>query len=1042
MQKIDRNIHPLSVLSASAGSGKTHQLVLEYLSILLKDSQFKRKYKSLVAMTFTNKAASEMKERILSTLFGLAYEDPSNTKVANMRNDLVEQTELSPGELARRSKLALEGILHAYEDFHVSTIDKFNLRLIRSFSRDLDLPADFEVILNEKQITEDVVDLLMNQLGAPGAEDVSEWMYTYAKANLAEGNSWNFRKQLIEFSAILSQEKNTEKIQQLLQLELTNGNYKRLIEDRNTILTEFLVDAKKVHDDFFGLDLNHGTIAGKGTTVNNFVKLNVEKEFPKGASNSDGLFSESFLKLMEDGSKLNIPASLKQEVIELNDRYMRDLASYNLIELYRKNFFNMALLQHVGKQLQLMMNDEQLIRISEFNKLISKLVRDEEAPYIYERLGVRFEHFLLDEFQDTSRLQWLNLIPLILESLGHNRWNLIVGDAKQSIYRFNNGLAEQFVSLPAIYNPENDPQIAYKSSRLASRGLKRVLDSNYRSAKEIVEFNNQLFQGLAQNLPASMAHFYQDLEQKAERTKNGYIHIESIKQKLTFEERLEKVIGFVEETLAAGFEPGDICILTETNRLGNDLAIGLTERKYQVVSQDSLLLSKDAQVQLILSYLRRRASPRKTTETKRFAELYFRMKESFSTADYLSYFEVIQKDGKSIRVFNDSRFLAEHFGGTSAFFTTYESVYDLVQKFMLLMNWQETKEPYLHHFMDVIYGFQLARQTDIHHFLEFFDAQKDKIALQMPDTQSALKIMTIHKSKGLEFPVVIIPNMDFTITMNPQGKYLMEVRDKILYAFPAKSQQIPELDAFAKEENNLILLDKMNLFYVGMTRPELRLYAINDFEKDKFGAMIHEQLEGMNLGMNDEGLLQIGQSETIVKNEESTTNLYVPSDFSQRLWYPDIVFRKVFQEESEVQLDEQRVGNDFHLLMSLCESKLDTELALSNLLREGQIEQKNEAKLRESALAFWQKMEAGDYLNNVEKSLNEQVVLAGENDVKKPDKVLVKANEVLVIDFKTGKINQNHMEQVVAYGKLLEVIFKKPVRCLLYYSALNQLTEL
>jgi ATP-dependent exoDNAse (exonuclease V) beta subunit len=770
--------------------------------------------------------------------------------------------------------------------------------------------------------------------------------------------------------------------------------------------------------------------------------LNVEKEFPKGASNSDGLFSESFLKLMEDGSKLNIPSSLKQEVIELNDRYMRDLASYNLIEIYRKNFFNMALLQHVGKQLQLMMNDEQLIRISEFNKLISKLVRDEEAPYIYERLGVRFEHFLLDEFQDTSRLQWLNLIPLILESLGHNRWNLIVGDAKQSIYRFNNGLAEQFVSLPAIYNPENDPQIAYKSTRLASRGLKRVLDSNYRSAKEIVEFNNQLFQGLAQNLPASMAHFYQDLEQKAQRTKNGYIHIESIKQKLTFEERLEKVIGFVEETLAAGFEPGDICILTETNRLGNELAIGLTERKYQVVSQDSLLVSKDAQVQLILSYLRRRASPRKTTETKRFAELYFRMKESFSTADYLSYFEVIQKDGKSIRVFNDSRFLAEHFGGTTAFFTTYESVYDLVQKFMLLMNWQETKEPYLHHFMDVIYGFQLARQTDIHHFLEFFDAQKDKIALQMPDTQSALKIMTIHKSKGLEFPVVIIPNMDFTITMNPQGKYLMEVRDKILYAFPAKSQQIPELDAFAKEENNLILLDKMNLFYVGMTRPELRLYAINDFDKDKFGAMIHEQLEGMNLGMNEEGLLQIGQSETIVKNEESTTNLYVPSDFSQRLWYPDIVFRKVFQEESEVQLDEQRFGNDFHLLMSLCESKLDTELALSNLLREGQIEQKNEAKLRESALAFWQKMEAGDYLNNVEKSLNEQVVLAGENDVKKPDKVLVKANEVLVIDFKTGKINQNHMEQVVAYGKLLEVIFKKPVRCLLYYSALNQLTEL
>ena len=1042
MQNIDRNIHPLSVLSASAGSGKTHQLVLEYLSILLKDAQYKRKYKSIVAMTFTNKAASEMKERILSTLFGLAYVDPQNKKVENMRLDLEKQTGLSADELSRRSKLALEGILHAYEDFHVSTIDKFNLRLIRSFSRDLDLPADFEVILNEKQVTEDVVDLLMNQLGAPGAEDLTDWMYQYAKANLQEGNSWNFRKQLIEFSSMLGKEKNAEKIQQLLQLELTKGNYTRLYEDRNQILTAFLADAKQVHDEFFNLDLNLSDIPGKGTTIKNFEKLNVQNAFPKINSNNDGLFSATVIKLMEPNSKFAIPLSLKEDVIRLNERYLTDLAAFNLIELYRKNFFNMALLQHVGKQLQIMMNDEQLIRISEFNKLISKLVRDEEAPYIYERLGVRFEHFLLDEFQDTSRLQWLNLIPLILESLAHNRWNLIVGDAKQSIYRFNNGLAEQFVSLPAIYNPENDRQIAAKSATFASRGAKRVLPSNFRSAKEIVEFNNLLFEGLAKCLPANMAHFYQDLKQEPTQQKSGYIHIESIQQKITFEERLEKVIRFIEESLHAGFEPGDICILTETNKLGNSLAIGLTERKYQVVSQDSLLVSKDAQVQLILSYLRRRASPKKTTETKRFAELFFRLHGAYSTADYLGYFEVVQKDGKSIRIFNDTRFLKDHFGGTTSFFTTYESVYDLVQKFMKLMDWKETEEPYLHHFMDVIYGFQLARQSDIHHFLEFFDAQKDKIALQMPDTQSALKIMTIHKSKGLEFPVVIIPNMDFTTTMNPQGKYLMEVRDKILYAFPGKNQQIPELNAFAKDENNLILLDKMNLFYVGMTRPELRLYALNDFEKGKFGAMIHDQLEGLNLGMTKDGLLQIGQSEPISKKEDSTDNLYLPVDFSQRLWYPDIVFRKVFQDETEIQQEEQRFGNDFHLLMSLCQSNVDTDQVLAKLLKDGNIEQKNEQRLRECAQAFWMKMEEGNYLQNIEKSLNEQVVLAGENDVKKPDKVFVKSEEVIVIDFKTGKINQKHMEQIVAYSKLLEEIFKKPVRCLLYYSALNQLTEL
>ena len=1042
MITMDRNIHPLKILSASAGSGKTHQLVLEYLTILLKDLQYKRKYKSIVAMTFTNKAASEMKERILSTLFGLAYEDPSNTKIAHMKAELEKETGLSSVELAKRSKLALEGILHAYEDFHVSTIDKFNLRLIRSFSRDLDLPADFEVILNEKQVTEDVVDLLMNQLGAFGYDDLTEWMFLYAKANLEEGNSWNFRHQLVQFSTVLSQERNAELIDHLLQLELTKDSYHRLIEDRKNIVKPIAEESKRLHDAFFALSLDESQVPGKSQTLNALRKLNVKDEMPPLNSNGDGLFSATLVKNMEIGSKLPIPDEMKRDFLALNDRFMGELAKYNLIELYRKNFFNMALLQYVGKQLKSMMNDEQLIRISEFNKLISQLVRDEEAPYIYERLGVRFEHFLLDEFQDTSRLQWLNLIPLLLESLGHNRWNLIVGDAKQSIYRFNNGLAEQFVSLPAIYNPENDAQLAKKSANLASRGKKKNLESNFRSSPVIVNFNNQLFETLRQKLPSEMAHFYEGLTQTPVQSKPGYIRIESQSEKLDFDARLEKVIGFIEQCLADGFQAGDICILTETNRLGNDLAIGLTERKYQVVSQDSLLVHKDMRVQLILSYLKRRSAPKKTTEMKRFAELYFRMHESLNTSDYLSYFEQIQTPDKTTRIFNDKRFLADHFGGESTFFTSYESVYDLVQKFMLLMGWKETKEPYLHHFMDVIYSFQLARQADIHHFLEYFEAQKDKLALQMPDTQSAIKIMTIHKSKGLEFPVVIMPSFDFTIALKPNSKFLFEARDKIVYAFPAKSLKVPEIDDFAKAESNAVRLDKMNLFYVGMTRPELRLYAINDFDPKKFGGMIHEQLQDFFPTMGEDGILELGEAGPISSKQVNNGALYEPEDFTNCLWYPDIVFRKIQQEESEEQLEEQRFGNDFHLLMSKSANATDIDTILKELLSDGLIEEKNESPLREIAHSFWKKMSEGNYLEGKEKILNEQLILAGENELKKPDKVFIKANEVLVIDFKTGKVDQKHMEQIVAYGNLLEEIYARPSRCLLYYSSLNQLTEL
>lgn len=1042
MTIIDRNIHPLSILSASAGSGKTHQLVLEYLTILLQDTHYKQKYKRIVAMTFTNKAASEMKERILSTLFGMAYEDPSNSKVAHMKLDLERQTGLSSAELSKRSKLALEGILHAYEDFHVSTIDKFNLKLIRSFSRDLDLPADFEVILNEKQVIEDVVDLLMNHLGAMGYEDLSEWMFQYARTNLEEGNSWNFRHQLVQFSSILSQERNVELIDQLLQMELTKENYKRLFEERNDFLQPIIDESNRLHDAFFQLGLDESSIPGKSQTIKTIRKLKVSNEWPAMSSNKEGVFSPTFLKNMEPDSKFELPLELKNDFIQFNERYMKNLASYNLIELYRKNFFNMALLQYVGKQLKSMMNDEQLIRISEFNKLISKLVRDEEAPYIYERLGVRFEHFLLDEFQDTSRLQWLNLIPLLLESLGHNRWNLIVGDAKQSIYRFNNGLAEQFVSLPAIYNPENDPQLAAKSTNLAMRGKKRNLHSNFRSAPEIVSFNNQLFEALRQKLPPNMAHFYDGLTQKSEQQKKGFIHIESKNQKLDFEERLEKVIEFIEHSLTAGFLAGDICILTETNRSGNELAIGLTERKYHVVSQDSLLIHKDARVQLVLSYLKRRASPQKTTETKKFAELFFRMHESLNTSHYLTYFEQVQHGEKLIRIFNDRRFLTDHFGGESTFFTSYESVYDLVQKFIHLMGWKETKEPYLHHFMDIIYSFQLSRQSDIHQFLDYFEAQREKLALQMPDTQSAIKIMTIHKSKGLEFPVVILPSMDFTIALNSSSKFLFEARDKIIYTFPAQKHKIPELDDFAQKESNAILLDKMNLFYVGMTRPELRLYALNDYDNKKFGALIHEQLVALFPEIEENGLLEIGETTTLQQKQENEQALYEPSDFTTCLWYPDIVFRKLSQEETKEQIEEQRFGNDFHLVMSKTSNQKEVSHVVDSLLKEGLVETENAEELKRIALAFWQRMEEGKYLNGQEKILNEQLILAGENESKKPDKVFVKSEELIVVDFKTGKMDQKHMEQILYYGKLLSEIFKKPSKCLLYYSSLNQLTEL
>src|SRR5690606_35788651 len=242
-------------------------------------------------------------------------------------------------------------------------------------------------------------------------------------------------------------------------------------------------------------------------TYNALVRMGDCRQFE---TKRDQLFKVSLLKWLDaDIPKgKQFPESLRVAVVEFLSWYDAHVESYVILQKFLGNFFNMALLKYLNTALQELKQHERLIRISEFNSEISKLVADEDAPYIFERLGTRFHHFLLDEFQDTSRLQWLNMLPLLRESLAHNYRDLIVGDPKQSIYRFKNGVAEQFVALPGVYNPENDPSIAQKSSYFASMGQTDRLEDNWRSAEQIVLFNNQFFEAFKEQLPSNGKDYY------------------------------------------------------------------------------------------------------------------------------------------------------------------------------------------------------------------------------------------------------------------------------------------------------------------------------------------------------------------------------------------------------------------------------------------------------------------------------------------------------------------------------------------------------
>ncbi|MDP4868527.1 MAG: UvrD-helicase domain-containing protein [Crocinitomicaceae bacterium] len=1029
----------LRVYAASAGSGKTHRLVLEYLKILLSDANYRQKFRHIVAMTFTNKAANEMKDRILQTLSGLAYPASANSKTKALQIDLLAETTLTEVQLQQRAAGALQGILHHYEDFNISTIDKFNLRLIRSFSRDLDLPADFEVVLNEKLILDEVLDLLIARLGQPDAQELTRWMLSYARTKVAEGESWDFKKSLLHFSEVLSKERNAKEVAQLLTNTYTPESYKDFQDNAARIKTDFLAECVSVFALAAPFKGSHFKTPTDQKRIDAFV------EDPNwGLGKKEGSFYAPKFKEKLEENFYDLPSAVNTALLELETSYDQALGAFKLVETQRKNFYDMALLQYVAQQTKALMTAQQQIRISEFNQLISQLVQGEQAPYIYERLGIRYEHFLLDEFQDTSRLQWVNMIPLVLEAISYERPNLIVGDAKQSIYRFNNGLAEQFVALPSLYNPEQDSQMAENSARFEASAEKKSLLDNYRSAAQIVEFNNALFKQLSASLPPQHQDFYASLHQNPKSTKSGFVHIESLVNDLPAELLHEKIRSTIEQVLQDGFRPCDICVLTETNKKGNAIALALTQVGMQVVSQDSLLLTANPLVQLFILYLKKRAKPANPTLGKRLAEAYLRAKGKFEVASYMAYFKTYEKEGKQLRYFDENAFYKAEFGSEEALFMPYEHLFDLLQKVAACFQINDTEEPYLHHFFDVAFQYQLNRNAELLPFIEFIAQNSDKLALQMPESTEAIRVMTIHKAKGLEFPVVLMPSLDFSIVIYGMSKFLMQAGDGLAYSFP--SEGIPAFKTFKDQELAAIYLDKLNLLYVALTRPENRLYVWNHHKAKGFGAQIHEQLTSLpGLNLQEEHIYVAGEAITQVKTaaqkaklEAENTAFYHPMALPDQLWYPSLVFRTPDIEHEPDQL----FGLAFHRLMSLCSAADQLPLAIQIALQEGSIAQDQLPELRAAADRFWAHIAAQQLQDGMLEEFNEQRIIADINQIKQPDKVWLKQKEVVVIDFKTGLRKDTHMKQIISYAELLQAIFNLPVRPFLYYTELDLFLEL
>jgi ATP-dependent exoDNAse (exonuclease V) beta subunit len=1039
------NQHPdkrLKILNASAGSGKTYTLVKEFVKLLLIDDRDVKRFSQIIAMTFTNMASLEMKTRVIEALDKLSYPDLHGASADSYASEIASEIGCDPKLVNKRAAIILRGLLHSYEDFSVMTIDKFNLRLIRSFSRDLDLPADFEVVLNETVVIEQVVDLLMNNMGTEERADFTKAALKYAQANLDNEEGWDFRRSLIAFTASFSNEKQQVYLNRLMEEDLSAEKLNAIKFELKKIDDQFSTEKKKVVE----LHQNYGELSSSypnGSHTVNFIR-----KLENAASFIGDRAPVNTLKACHNDTPKGkfMPDELKLALVQLDAFQETNDSKYATYSSFTNNYYNMLLLRFVANAIDQLKKDEKIIRISEFNQLISSLVQQENAPFIYERLGMRYRNFLLDEFQDTSHLQWLNMVPLMEETLSKGDFNLIVGDPKQSIYRFKNGVAEQFVELPGIFNPQNDPIVARKSAYFRQMGYTEILDSNWRSGQAIVSFNNRFFQELATALPEFAKSFYGSIEQIPKSKKAGYVSIRS--KKLENKEEIDtenEVVETIQACLKDGFDPSDICILTDRNAEANHWALHLKQQGFKVVSAESLLVDNDKRVNLTISYLKRRYKPAQRSEMKRFAEIYFRTESDDHFKLFNTYLGTKEdKEGKTYTFFDNSRFIADRFQSEDRFYFSYETLYDLIQQFYRLMGWSELNNPYLHHLADFAFEFELTKGPDLAGFLSHYDEKRGSLAIQTPPSDDAIVVMTIHKSKGLEFPIVIIPSMDLDISIRGTNKFLLESDGLILHTSLSANSKIDAVRELQKEELDHIFTDKMNLCYVGLTRPKERLYVFNYWKKG-LGSYFHDALAKVGTEEDPTEQVHFQSGETSRKTETNSprTQFFEATNIAEHLWFPDIALseRNTSTEKEELN-EERRFGNQFHLLMAELKSTDSLNTKIAELMKEGLIESAFHDRMLEMGEKLLTHEVIRSLYENADEVLNEQLILLDESNSRRPDKIIMKANETILLDYKTGLPSKKDVTQMKQYISIFKNMDMPSPKGFLYYSAMNELQEI
>jgi ATP-dependent exoDNAse (exonuclease V) beta subunit len=1030
---------PLVVYKSSAGSGKTATLVLEYLRLCLSDP---REFKRTLAITFTNKAANEMKSRIISSL-EMGASGETNFLLTQLKKDL----DFNDLKLISACRELLSLIIHNYDEFAVSTIDSFVHRIIRTFANEVNLPANFEVILDSDDIVPEIVDELFEKVGSDA--ELTNIMLSFVMKQIEEEKSHDLSSILSDFVAYNLSEDVFKQKEFLNTLKLSDfpSIIKRLLKKQKNSKSEIENLAKKAIDLFDSVSLVADDLSNKKRGIYGyFFNLLSLKDDAKLSPNSYAVKAVENDKWVAAKANASIKMSvdeIKEELISIFNLINKTAPSYLLLKLINSKIYSIALTTEIQKLFSEFVERTGNVHVSEFNKKISESIAGQPVPFLYERLGFKYKNFLIDEFQDTSILQWNNLLPLVEESLSNQNFNMLVGDAKQAIYRFRNGEVELFTSLPKMYANDDSPFRSSREQLFTDQFVEKFLDSNYRSNKHIVEFNNDFFNFLFGKESERFKRNYSNLEQKVQNSNDGFVSLNLLEAKNVSEfseKRLPVIIDFVEDVLMAGFNAGDICILCRTKKQIAEIAEFLINNKYKIVSSESLLVANSPKVSIIVSFLRLLLKP---DEKLLLADFVFKY-SGFKNIDEAE--EVFFKLADSENSFPELALELMGASNESVENLLALSVYEICEFLVRKMHFNENADIFIQYFLDFVHRTQLSGKFTLNDFIAVWNEKSNKVFVELPEDKNAIKIMTAHKSKGLDFKIVIADlyysksnkSKDFWTNINIEGEDLLT---KTILPLNKSIAQI-ELEDIYLEEQDKERLDFLNLVYVAFTRASIALYAIGStISRDGFGSLLNDymQIKG-NTDQNEShyeyGTLML----PIEKENQKPSEEKVVTDFHiNRListdWHSLISIAEaedIYWEENDFNKPSS-FGKLVHKILSEINFVGDVEKAVAKYRLSGLINESEENKIKQIILSVVNNSKLKRFYSDGVLVKNETELYDKNGKIIRPDRVVLDNETIVIIDYKTGKREKKHEFQIRNYADVFGSLGYENVLSFLVY---------